>query len=221
MDKDHNLNTKRSFIFRYGKGKGKTVSDSDCFNPHEFAEIYYGRDLPHWDQDGKIQFVTFRLADSLPKEKLNEFKELIKEWKEKNPLPYNEVQKLEYEEFLERLEDWLDKGHGQCILADKQIQDIVESSLLHFDGIRYDLYEYVIMPNHVHMLIKPVSFSLTEILKTIKGYSAKEINKLMKGKGKVWQQESFDRLVRSVQDYHFKAEYIKNNGKSIDKSDPS
>ena len=77
------------------------------------------------------------------------------------------------------------------------------------------------MPNHVHMLIKPVSFSLTEILKTIKGYSAKEINKLMKGKGKVWQQESFDRLVRSVQDYHFKAEYIKNNGKSIDKIDPS
>ena len=72
-------------------------------------------------------------------------------WLRLNPEPHAENQRQQYHErFTETVNRWLDAGHGRCILAQAECKAIMESSLTHFDGVRYELGEFVVMPNHVH-----------------------------------------------------------------------
>src|ERR1043166_1784892 len=100
----------------------------------------YEQLLPHWRQDGATYFVTFRLADSLPRAKLDELTELGREWERRNPLPPSEsaLQDLA-RRAAERIERWLDQGMGNCILKDHSLAAHVTSALHHFDGSRYEL----------------------------------------------------------------------------------
>lgn len=144
------------------------------------------RNLPHWRQEGRTYFVTFRLHDSLPREKLAALRKAR--------------------------DEWLDEGHGSCMLREPAHAQIVAGALKHFEAQRYDLAAWVVMPNHVHVLLTPrPGFALGKILHSWKSFSAHEINKLTGRGGDVWQHETYDHIVRDAESlWHF-AKYIVDN----------
>jgi REP element-mobilizing transposase RayT len=93
---------------------------------------------------------------------------------------------------------------------------MVEGTLKFFNGQRYLLGEYIVMPNHVHLLVTPLgNHQLDQILHSWKSYSAKQINKLVHSRGAVWHQESFDHMVRSPAQLARIEQYIRDNPKSL------
>lgn len=187
------------------------------FDPQESIAHLDGN-LPHWRQDGATYFVTFRLADSLPQEKLNLWKAELAVWQRNNPAPHDENARREYYRlFPERLQNWLDQGMGSCVLGQVAVKMRVEEALLHFDGDRYNLREFVVMPNHVHLLISPLNgHLLSDILHSIKSFTANGINKHLPEKmDPVWQKESFDHIVRSAEQVDRIRKYIQDNPKGL------
>jgi len=182
------------------------------FDPSEPIENLSGN-LPHWRQPGVAYFVTFRLADSLPQEKLRRWIAEREAWLAAHPEPHDEAARAEYYRlFPGRLQKWLDSGYGSCVLARADIRSMVEKALRHFDGIRYRLDEFVIMPNHVHVLVTPLGeHTLSDILHTWKSYTSHEINKMLNKTGENWQQESFDHIVRSAAQLDRIRRYIREN----------
>ena len=89
---------------------------------------------------------------------------------------------------------------------------MTERALLHFDEARYRLHAWVVMPNHVHVLITPFEgFTLSTILHSWKSYTAKEANRLLHRNGQFWQEEYFDRYIRTEEHYRRAVEYIESN----------
>jgi valyl-tRNA synthetase len=119
-------------------------------------------------------------------------------WLKHNPQPWNDSQRREYyERFSAQVEDWLDAGSGSCLLRDPEVATIVGDALRHFDGQRYDLGAWVVMPNHVHALVTPrQGFALGDILHSWKSFTAHAINRKLGQTGAVWQHESYDHIVR-------------------------
>lgn len=189
---------------------------ADFFDP-DLKLNNYRRKLPHWRQEGVIYFVTFRLADSLPMEKLAALKEERTRWLALNPLPHNQHQVREFHRsFSGRINEWLDAGYGSCVLAQPEIYRLVECVLNFFNGQRYKLGKNVVMPNHVHALVQPLGdHGLDRILHSWKSYSAKDINKITGYQGSVWHRESYDRIVRSPAQLVRIEEYIRDNPKSL------
>jgi len=144
--------------------------------------------LPHCDTPGLLQAVTFRLADSLPADVLDRLRQEAG----------NEAEKHN------RIEAFLDAGHGACWLKQPAIADIVEDALLHWDGQRYRLLAWCVMPNHVHALIETREGSpLSGVLHSWKSFTAKTINQRLGRTGTVWMRDYFDRYVRD--DHHLAA----------------
>ncbi len=114
--------------------------------------------------------------------------------------------------FGEGFQSELDLGFGACVLKDPENASIVENSMRHFDGDRYRLGDFVIMPNHVHVLVVPeAGQDLGEILGSWKSYSAKEINRRIGGSGALWQRENFDHMIRSRKQLESVRDYIRDN----------
>jgi type I restriction enzyme R subunit len=149
------------------------------FDPNEPVAFLSG-DLPHWRQDGATYFVTFRLADSLPQEKLSEWTKERDQWLGQHPEPHDASTRNEYyERFPQRLQQWLDAGAGSCVLALPEVKQLVENALRHFDGERYRVDEFVVASNHVHVLVSPLGeHQLSEILHSWKSFTAHEILKV-------------------------------------------
>jgi len=187
------------------------------FDSNDFEYFDWGTFLPHWHQDGKFVFVTFRLHDSLPIEKLQQLHNEKESWMKCHPQPWSVSIANEYiERFGKAVDKWLDSGHGDCLLKKPDNRKIVEKALHYFDGKRYDLQAYVVMPNHVHMLIQlKAGFELNEIMRSIKSFTAKEINKCEKRTGSVWQSESYDRLIRDPKHFENVVRYIIANNKEL------
>ena len=169
--------------------------------------------LPHWEQQGVACFVTFRLADALPQEKIAEWASAHANWLAAHPQPWTDAEAEEYaRDFGEKLEKALDAGWGACLLAAEENRQIVANALQHFNGERYDLYAYVVMPNHVHVLFSPLrQHSIHEILHSWKSFTGHAINKRMNRTGTVWQKESWDRLIRNDEHFRRTLAYIKQN----------
>ena len=136
--------------------------------------------LPHREQELKIQFVTFRLADSLPQSILSDYRKRKEAFFKQFPKPWDKSTEILYDkQFTSIMDHYLDNGYGSCALANPAGREIVESALNHFDGERYHVLAYVIMPNHVHMLILPFEgMSLKKIMSSLKKFTATAINKL-------------------------------------------
>lgn len=170
------------------------------------------RHLPHWRQDGATYFVTFRLADSLPQSKLRELKQIRSDWERRHPPPRSVEQEDEIaREIRERAERWLDQGMGSCRLREAGVADMVVA-LLHFQDARYDLGSFVIMPNHVHLIVRPLDaarYDLEDILQSWKGYTARRIGVL--GDGRLWQEESYDHIIRDEASLYRVVQYIGQN----------
>ena len=194
----------------------KTTEPLQFVNTHDYIHIT-GNKLPHWNQQYCVQFVTFRLADSLPQEKLREYKEQKEAWETNHPRPWDEETKKEYDEtFTAVIDKWIDAGYGECILAERNVRDIVSTAIMHFDGERYDIHAYVIMPNHVHVLLTPRQGSLVqEIVGNWKRFTAREINKRLGRSGTIWERNHFDHLVRNMDNFNETMLYINENPRHL------
>jgi len=101
---------------------------------------------------------------------------------------------------------------GLCYLADRRIAQMVQSALLHFDGERYRLSAWVVMPNHAQVLAAPCSpYSLSNIMHSIKSYTAQQANKILGRKGSFWFEDYFDRYIRNAKHYENALGYIESS----------
>jgi D-tyrosyl-tRNA(Tyr) deacylase len=191
------------------------------FDPSVTAAIHTRR-LPHWQQAGCTYFVTFRLADSLPQEKLRQWHAEREAWLAQHPEPHDDAKRAEFQRlFVDRLQQWLDAGYGECWLRRPEIATLVQQALKYFDGQRYVLGEFVIMPNHVHVLVSPLGeWTLEQILHSWKSFTAHEINHRLGRTGAVWQPEYFDRIVRDAHELEDYATYIRQNPQGARPSRP-
>ena len=180
--------------------------------------------LPHWETEGGVYAVTFRLADSLPAAALEQYRTEHERILQKIVLLEGEfgsrscgedLKKLREEEAALQstvIEPVLHEGHGKCWLGDEAIAGIVCDALKYFDGQRYELLAWCVMPNHVHVLVSPSSGeSLAKILHAWKSFTAKEANRTLGRGGVFWQAEYFDHLVRDGDDYRNQLKYILQN----------
>ena len=98
-----------------------------------------------------------------------------------------------------RVELYLDQGFGECHLKDPRVAELVQNAMLFFDGERYRLTAWVVMPNHAHTLLTPCAgYELSRVMHSLKSYTANEANKLLNRSGQFWQPESFDRWIRNA-----------------------
>ncbi len=176
------------------------------------------RNLPHWQQDGRSYFITYRLADSLPLEKLHEIRAARDAWLEANPAPRNADQEAEYYQlFGKKIEQWLDAGTGSCVLKSPEIARIITENLFHFDGDRYTVEGVVVMPNHVHLLVHLAERQdLSKTLHSWKSFTAKKIAEQLGTSGQIWQDEYFDTLIRDVDHLADIRQYIWDNPRRAD-----
>jgi REP element-mobilizing transposase RayT len=182
------------------------------FDKHRPASIRR-RYLPHWRQEGATYFVTFRLADSLPasfvENTLRERDEFLRV-QGKSLTPERREQLLAF--YRERIEAELDKGHGGCVLRNAAYARIVEGALRHFDGQRYWLGCFAVMPNHVHVIVRPIQGpDLSDVLRSWKSFTAREINRMTRSAGQLWQHESFDHIVRDEHELERISSYVQQN----------
>jgi hypothetical protein len=106
----------------------------------------------------------------------------------------------------------LDTCHGACVLRNPDCSGIVADNLLHGDGKDYQLSDFVVMPNHVHVLAQFRSEgALKSCCKNWKHYTSRKINALLRRTGHFWKEESFDHLVRSPEQFEYLRKYISRN----------
>ncbi len=175
----------------------------------------YQRNLPHWRQDGATYFVTFQLADAVPQEKLKALKQWRGVWEKENSEPRSEATWDAFaREVFRRNEAWMDEGYGECVFARPTCAELMANALLYFQGKRCITSCYVVMPNHVHAVMKALpTFELEDVLGAIKGYVSHEINRQLKRKGRLWQNESYDRIIRDEEHLYRVVQYIGRNPK--------
>ena len=145
---------------------------------------------------------------------------LLRQWRDErtiwlrwHPLPWHTDEQREYEErFIERMQEWLDAGMGACHMRRSDVRSQVELCLLQFDGKRYDIDAFVLMPNHVHAVIKPaLGYDLSTLLQGIKGVSANRCNKMLGSRSTFWMDESYDHIVRDAKELAVFRNYIAGN----------
>lgn len=186
--------------------------ESPYFDPYSSVNPKTHR-VPHWHQDGVYCSVTWRMGDSLPREVLDAWRAERDAWLREHPEPWTEATELEYfDRFSRRMDKWLDAGRGSCPFRDPALALIVGNAIQHFDGERYELVSYVVMPNHVHVLFRPLNgHVIGEIVKSWKGFSAREVNKRLGKTGSLWMDEYWDRLIRDEKHFERVRDYIRNN----------
>jgi REP element-mobilizing transposase RayT len=196
------------------KDTGEATSPTPYFEELQDIKIRH-RNLPHWQQDGKYYFVTWRLADSLPAQLVRDWKSEADSWLSARHQPTSAEDEKEFHKlFSNRVEAFLDEGLGECILVDPAIVKIVHNALLHFHGFRYDLLAHVVMPNHVHVLFRlEEGHDLGKTIHSWKSFTAHKINKVLGRDGTLWQDEYHDRIVRGEEHLHRLVDYILENPK--------
>ena len=174
-----------------------------------------GAKLPHWRQEAATYFVTFRLADSLPAAVVAEYRAALRRamntqrLRQRRPLTLDEVAAVK-RRVLRSVEDILDNGIGSCLLAQPANAELVANALSFFDGQRYILHAWCVMPNHVHTVVEPLAgFDLSGILHSWKSFTAHHLPAVHEGS--TWESESFDHIVRSEESYSKFVRYVEQN----------
>ncbi|MBK8206938.1 MAG: transposase [Planctomycetes bacterium] len=174
-----------------------------------------GANLPHWTAEGATYSVTFRLADSIPASAVERLQAELADLKARiergGEVVLSEQIKLARLQ-SEAVDDLLNSGQGECLMNQPAIAAIVAGALKHFDGQRYRLIAWCVMPNHVHVVFAPMGVhGLSEILHTWKSFTANQINKQLGRSGTVWQSESYDHLIRDRADLMHHVFYAREN----------
>jgi putative transposase len=148
--------------------------------------------LPHFDSPETIQFVTFRLADSLPSAVIEALQ-----------AEADAVQRIDHE---------LDGGLGACWLRRPEISELVQDALLHFDHDRYRLLAWCLMPNHVHVVIEILgNHSLSDIVLSWKSFTSRRANIQLGRSGPFWHADYFDHYIRDEEHLARTIEYVEQN----------
>ena len=156
--------------------------------------------LPHFEGGAIPQFITFRLADSLPRSVFRTLKFQL------------DTRQITESEYAYTLDLYLDRSRGECLLKDRRIAMIVRDSLAFLAESRFELHAWVIMPNHVHLLITPLGGnSLTGIMHSLKSFTAHKANKVLCRSGSFWSKEYFDRFIRNAEHFAKTMRYIEMN----------
>jgi len=178
---------------------------------------------PHWVQPGTVVFVTFRTRDSIPAEVVRRWEWEKQEWLKARgyeDAPWESVlptlpieQRVAFRKQFDRhRETFLDDCHGRCVLEQPELARIVADALLYFDGERYHMGDFVVMPNHVHLLAAfDSSDSMRAQFDSWLHFTARLINRMIGETGKFWQGEPFDHLVRNADQYDTLRRYIVDN----------
>ena len=181
--------------------------------PPDLPIRMYQRHLPHWRQDGATYFVTFRLADSIPQEQLRALKRWRAIWESENPEPRSDEKWHELaREITHKTEVWMDEGYGECVFRHRDLADEMSKSLLHFQNERCLTSCLTVMPNHVHAVMKPLGgFELEDILESVKRFVSRKVNSMLGRSGALWEEESYDRIVRDEEHLFRGIQYIGRN----------
>jgi REP element-mobilizing transposase RayT len=196
----------------------------EFFDPQGELTIYYHH-LPHWDQADVMCFVTWRTVDSIPIDvvqrwrveraiwlRQHKFDPQTANWREQlRALPV--AARTDYHvRFTSPWMECLDDCHGACLLRKPDLSSIVADSLLFRDGEEYEVSDFVVMPNHVHVLAQFRSEGdMQTCCQSWKHYTARRINEALGKSGHFWQPESFDHLVRSPDQFEYLRAYIEQN----------
>lgn len=206
-------------------------SKSKLISTYEKMNDFYRRKLPHWQPEGVMFFITFRLTDSLPAQVIQELKAQRERERQvcrarfSGAQQWQELYKLD-KKYFGQFDSWLDR----CIessprwLAQREIAQIVADVIYALDGERYRLIAYCLMPNHVHLAIDTAGYSieplhqgatatypLTDTLKRLKGRTARYCNQTLGRSGSFWHHESYDHVIRDQGEYQRIIWYILNN----------
>jgi REP element-mobilizing transposase RayT len=171
--------------------------------------------LPHWEKDAGLYFITFHLADSLPLP-------VLKKIAERNHIltaakrigahlsPSQEVLVAEFN--AAKLEEYFDRGSGACFLRDPRIGELVADALNFWQGKRYRLLAWCVMPNHVHVVCRLLpGQELSKVVHGWKSFTAKKANEILGRSGAFWQREYYDRLIRDGDELGRAIRYVVTN----------
>ncbi|HUS36630.1 MAG TPA: transposase [Verrucomicrobiae bacterium] len=167
-------------------------------------------------REGGTYFVTFRLKGCLPAEALQKFKAereaiIQKAVAGRRPLTWHEQQEV-FRWYSSRVDAYLDAGHGEAFLCENHIAPIVASAIRFHENARFKLLAWALMPNHVHVVVQPFAgWTLSQILKSWKGFTARKINEILRREGALWQSESYDHLIRDDEDMARCCRYVVEN----------
>ena len=169
--------------------------------------------LPHWEQMGATYFVTFRLADSVPRELRERWIRDRNDWLKRNPPPHTAGQEMEYHRlFSNQIEEWLDAGMGSCVLRVPDAAALVAAALMHFEGARCHQTAFVVMPNHVHALFTTLNGEqVPALVKSWKGFTSRKLRESLGERWPGWQKDYYDRIVRDRIHFGRCVRYIRRN----------
>lgn len=153
--------------------------------------------LPHCDDPTRVQFITFRLADSFPASKRAEWEVLA------------QIESIR--ERRKKLDEYLDRGFGKAYLRDPRIAALVEADIRTFSEHEYELRAWVVMGNHVHVLIKPHGVQLGRIVAGWKKHTGRLANRLLNRRGSFWAADYFDLYMRNLEHERKTVRYIEGN----------
>ncbi len=184
-------------------------------------QYFYRRNLPHLQPKDALIFITYRLAFDLPQDTILKLADIRRLYDSKL-VKVNELEKLRLKrtcnKYLFEIEDnYIDSSKNTPLwLQNDDVAQIVINSLRFNDRKLYELHLVMIMPNHIHMIIKPLNklekpVSLAKIMKDHKSFTANEANKILQRSGQFWFHENYDHYIRNDEDYHRIKEYILNN----------
>ena len=201
----------------------------ELFDPKGDVRIEQGTHLPHWFQPRVSYFVTFRTEDSIPADVSRRWHARRAAWLAKHGISIGSpawktqlsalpepLRREFHETFSREYMESLDKGLGACVMRQPEISTIVADSLFHFDTVRYHLGDFVVMPNHVHLIVCLLGDTDIEAQCTSwKRFTARRINQALGSVGRFWQEESFDHLIRSAEQFAAIQRYIAQNPGSL------
>ncbi|MHC1765373.1 MAG: transposase [Verrucomicrobiia bacterium] len=164
---------------------------------HGFAGWHQRGYLPHRDSPGLRQLVTFRLIDAMPASRRSEWEAF--------------AHLEDSREGRKKLEEYLDAGMGECWLRDSRIAGVAEGALRFFDKERYQLLAWVIMPNHVHVLVEVWNVPLSSLARSWKRFIAREANKILGRTGAFWEREYWDTWMRDDKHTLTAVKYVESN----------
>jgi putative transposase len=195
-----------------------------CYDPREECAVVW-RKLPHWSQPGTVAFITWRTWDSMPTAVVHQWQAERDAWLRRQGVDpsrpdwetlvahWTAARQEALRRFLsDRWSEHLDELHGSCLLRRAEFAEIVGASLRHFDGERYCLSDFVVMPNHVHVLAAfATETAMLEQCESWKHYTARKINRAIGRFGRFWEHDAFDHLVRSPDEFERLRRYIAEN----------
>ena len=190
----------------------RTEATSPSFSD---AKVRHRR-LPHWESGEAVYFVTFRLADSLPQSLLRSLAaqraDILATAKAAGRELSPGERRLLARLFSRRVERYLDAGSGACYLGKPGIAELIARALLHFDGSRYTLFAWCVMPNHVHVVFRPDGGeTLADIVHSWKSFTSNAANHRLGRSGRFWQREYYDHQVRSGEEFSRIVRYVAEN----------